>query len=140
MANLILVVIGLWVLILYPGVIVFAAAVLVILHLLPKYTKQFSAREEEKEPEKSTISPRLKKLYGDAIDEDGIIDWDEYHKDNLKGTFKEGHEDDPEANAIKDRLKEYMAEKKKESDKELQDDINDALNDKERDFWTKRSK
>ena len=137
MSKIILAAIGFWIIVTYPQVLVGAAVTIGILLYLGRDNVTFgglikSAGEKEEDKE-DTVSPEDRKIYGKFIDEDGIIDWEGYHRAQVEEQMIPGYKDDPEWQKKSESIKKFMREKRVEAEREEQEE----MNENEQTFWRK---
>jgi len=125
-------ILGLWLLFEYPQIVLFAVIALIVIH--------YTSTKQEKSAEKKEIlvDPTDKKIYGDFIDDNGVVDWEGYNRAKIRAEMKEDFEKDPEWQRKSAEIREVMRQNKIIAEQELQEDINKELNEAGRDFWAKR--
>ena len=138
MIHIITAIVGMWVLITYPQVAVTAASLIVILYYLPRLQGFKSAGNENSQVKPSKVNPKLKEIYGDFVDDDGIIDWDGYNQAKVDAMMKADFEKDPEYQEKLEKVRKHMEENRIKARVEEVEDKNKEIRDKEQEFWAKR--
>ena len=138
MIHIITAIVGMWVLITYPQVAVTAASLIVILYYLPRLQGFKSAGNENSQVKPSKVNPKLKEIYGDFVDDDGIIDWDGYNQAKVDAMMKADFEKDPEYQEKLEKVRKHMEENRIKAREEAVEDKNKEIRDKEQEFWAKR--
>jgi len=138
MIHIITAIVGMWVLITYPQVAVTAASLIVILYYLPRLQGFKSAGNENSQVKPSKVNPKLKEIYGDFVDDDGIIDWDGYNQAKVDAMMKADFEKDPEYQEKLEKVRKHMEENRIKARVEEVEDKNREIRDKEQEFWAKR--
>ena len=144
MANIIILVFILWLLFAYPQMLFGAVITIGVLCYSDKIAKYFRnltnevEEEEESEVKQSKVDPRLKAIYGDFVDDDGIIDWDGYNQAKVDAMMKADFEKDPEYQEKFEKVRKHMEENRIKARVEEVEDKNREIRDKEQEFWAKR--
>ena len=118
-----------WFLVSFPEVCLAAGIVLAFVYLL---SEKSSPAEEKSSIPDDIDAPEFYKPF---IDEDGVMDWEAYHKAEREKMMKPGFKDDPEWQRKAAEVREHMRKSRVQSDLEEQEAINEELAKNGQMFW-----
>jgi len=122
-----------WVIFMYPSIVIGIFAAVVIVYYVPG-ARQFL--KDIRNP-KSETTEEPKKRKGDIkdyINDNGVINWTQYYKDRLMARIRPGAEDDPIIKEHRESIKKHMDEQKRRNKEEEIKDFNEEA----KNFWAKR--